>query len=126
MKTLRKSALTIILGISGSLAVMAQGNNLLQDSLPDTWTYQSKYSTTMPSDDKWWTEFDDPMLTKLIREGEKNSFDLSQAYHRIQMAKKNWEMAKSAYYPTVGISAGWTKERGSGMEGKESFKPVPG
>ncbi len=126
MKVLWKSALAIALGASSNLFIQAQNTELLQDSIPHTWEYQSKYSTTMPSDDKWWQEFDDPILTKLIRDGEKNSFDLSQAYHRIQMAKKNWDMAKSAYYPTIGISAGWTKSRDSGMESAESFKPVPG
>lgn len=126
MKTQWKLALVIAVFAIQSASIYAQDTDLLRDSIPQTWSYQSEYSTTLPSDDKWWQEFEDPILTKLIREGENNSFDLAQAYRRIQMAKQNWDMAKSAYYPTIGLSAGWTKMRQSGMEGSQAYKPVPG
>lgn len=96
----------------------------LLQPLPAEWSYQTEYNTCMPSEDRWWQEFDDPVLTKLIREGEENSLDLAQALRRINMAKQNWEMAKAAYYPTLGLQAGWTKARGSGMTGPESFHPT--
>lgn len=95
----------------------------LVDSIPAEWSYQTEYSSTMPSDDKWWLDFEDPILTSLIRQGEQNSFDLSQAMRRINMAKRNWEIAQSAYYPTIGISAGWTKSQDSGMTGPVNTSP---
>lgn len=95
----------------------------LVDSIPTEWTYQTEYNSTLPSDDKWWLEFEDPILTALIRQGEQNSFDLSQAMRRIKMAKQNWDIAKSAYFPTLGLSAGWTKAQDSGMTGRIAEKP---
>ncbi len=93
---------------------LAETTPMLRDSLPTEWEYSSQYSTAMPSDDRWWEGFDDPVLTSLIKLGENNSFDLPMALHRIEMARQNWEVAKAAYYPTLGISGGWTKEQQSG------------
>ncbi len=104
--------------IAGFLCISAAGaqssGKMLRDSLPDTWSYESPHYSTLPSDDHWWEGFDDPVLTSLIARGEKNSFDLSMALRRIEMARQNWEMTRSAYYPTLGVSAGWTRDRSSG------------
>ncbi len=103
---------------------LAETTPMLRDSLPTEWEYSSQYSTAMPSDDRWWEGFDDPVLTSLIKLGESNSFDLTMALHRIEMARQNWELAKAAYYPTIGISAGWTKEQQSGMTSSYSGKAM--
>ncbi len=47
----------------------------------------SGHCTTLPSDDKWWEGFDDLVLTRLVRLGETNSFNISMALHRIEMAR---------------------------------------
>lgn len=54
----------------------------------------SGHCTTLPSDDKWWEGFDDPVLTRLVRLGETKSFNISMALHRIEMARQSWEVAK--------------------------------
>lgn len=114
MKSLFKLYLASVIIAVYATGLSAQ-EQWLVDSLPSEWTYQSDYSSTMPSEDKWWEEFEDPVLTSLIKKGEENSYDLSAAFHRIQMAKQNWDMAKAAYYPTVGVSAGWSKTQDSGF-----------
>lgn len=86
----------------------------LFDSIPAMWSYESTQVITSPSDDKWWEGFDDPVLTDLIRRGESNSLDLRQTYRRIEVARQNMLESKAAYSPTLGLSAGWTKERSSG------------
>lgn len=89
------------------------GDARLRDSIPTAWAYESQYLTTLPSDDAWWRGFDDPVLTALISRGEDNSFDLAMTRRRIEMARQNWELARSAYYPTIGITAGWNRDRSS-------------
>ena len=84
------------------------------DSLPAAWSYESPLFTSLPSDDRWWTGFDDPILSSLIALGENNSLDLSATLHRIEAARRNWQLASSAYFPTIGLSAGWTKNRSAG------------
>lgn len=88
---------------------------MLRDSIPHAWSYESAQTVTLPSDDRWWEGFDDPVLTSLIKRGETNSFNLSATLHRIEMARQNWELAKSAYFPTLGLTAGWSKEQQSGL-----------
>lgn len=86
----------------------------LQDSIPSAWSYESPQLITSPSDDRWWEEFDDPVLTDLIRRGGRQSLDLRQAYRRIEIARQNILETKAGYFPTLGMSAGWTRERSSG------------
>lgn len=86
----------------------------LPDSIKASWSYESTRLVTSPGDDKWWEGFNDPVLTDLIRRGETNSLDLRQALRRIEVARQGMLESKSAYYPTLGISAGWTKDWSSG------------
>lgn len=124
MKLLWKTHIALSALFFTSVPVFSEDTAILRDSIPPAWEYTSQYSTTLPSDDRWWEGFDDPVLTSLIKLGESNSFDLSMALHRIEMARQNWEVAKAAYYPTLGISAGWTKEQQSGMTSSMSGKAM--
>lgn len=123
-KTHLKATALLAVAILPTLSSSAERDNYLRDSVPLTWTYESKRTTTLPSDDQWWTTFNDPVLTSLIKRGEANSFDLSAALHRIEMARQNWELAKAAYYPTLGISAGWSKEQQSGMTSSPTGRAI--
>ncbi|MDE6459639.1 MAG: efflux transporter outer membrane subunit, partial [Paramuribaculum sp.] len=78
----------------------------------ENWTYVSPY---YDSDSNWWTDFGDSTLDSLIELGRTNSYDIAAAIKRVDAAKALVGIAKSGYYPSVNISAGWTKERMSGM-----------
>lgn len=107
-----------------TLSSAAERDDYLRDSIPQAWNYESPQTTTLPSEDGWWTTFNDPELSALIKRGEQNSFDLSAALHRIEMARQNWELSKAAYYPTLGISASWSKEQQSGMTSSPVGKAI--
>lgn len=115
--------LTIACGIlTGSAqAVIAQNTNreLLRSSLPDRWIYATEMEQTLPSDDNWWKNFNDPMLDSLISTGINNNFNVLTAIHRMDMAKAQMKGAQAAYYPTIGLSAGYTKARTAGAIGGE-------
>lgn len=85
-----------------------------RDTVAPAWKYEPPATAPSPSLDAWWQLFDDPVLTRLIEMGEKSSYSLKIAMRRIEMARQGWLAAQSGWYPQIGVSAGWTKERTSG------------
>ena len=47
-------------------------------------------------------------LDEVVNSALKNRYDLSSAQHRIIAAKSSVEASKSAYYPSIGASGGWS------------------
>lgn len=90
------------------------------DSIPAAWTYDTQKLQIFPTDDSWWKQFDDPMLDSLIAEGEAANFNLAAAKRRIEIARQNLRSVRSAYFPQLSLSAGWTKSRTSGALTDES------
>ncbi len=88
----------------------------LRAPVPDRWTFSEHLSPTLPDEDSWWKGFEDPVLDSLISTGVKNNFNLSAARKRVEIARMNLKSARSAYFPTIGASAGWTKNRTSGLQ----------
>lgn len=62
----------------------------------------------------WWRGFDDPLLDSLITIGTEANYDLAAAATRVQIAKAQLGQARAAYYPTLSLSAGYTRTRVSG------------
>lgn len=89
----------------------------LRDSIPGHWEYVSQYTQILPTDDDWWKTFGDSNLDSLINMAVKENYDLTAALYRIEMARKTMDVAKSAYFPTINLSAGWTKGENSGATG---------
>lgn len=83
------------------------------DSIPAAWSYTSEFSQTLPVDDAWWQLFRDPVLTRLIEQGQKNNYNLSMAVKRMEISRNTWESANSRYYPVINASAGWSATRQS-------------
>lgn len=110
-----RSLSAAILLLSSAVGTHGQVAHSLADSLPDAWTQADSYQQTFPSDDHWWKSFGDALLDSLIAEGEQANFNLRQATRRIEMARQTLRSARSGYYPTLGVSAGWNKTRSSGV-----------
>lgn len=100
-------------------------NSWLLDSIPQQWSYQSAYSQKLPTDDDWWKTFGDSNLDSLINLAERENYNIAAALQRIEMAKKTLDVAKAAYFPTVNLSAGWTKGQSSGASGPVVTKSSP-
>lgn len=83
----------------------------LERSLPDTWTFTETAAQELPSDDSWWRMFDDPVLDSLIAMGESANFDLAMAARRMDAAARQMAVARAAYFPAVGVNAGYTRSR---------------
>ncbi len=61
----------------------------------------------------WWTKFDDAELNSLVTRAVAANHELAIARARVQEARANERIAKSALYPTVDLSAAFLKNRGS-------------
>ena len=86
----------------------------LRDSMPESWELDTNYFQTTPSDDRWWDTFNDPILSALIKRAVENNFNVLTAQKRIEAARQMSRATKAGYYPTVGVSAGWSREQTSG------------
>ena len=111
---LRKAAVTALLTASclaSAAATPGDAPVAPVDSLPAAWQLDTRYFQTTPSDDRWWDTFNDPVLTALIRRAVDNNYDVIAATKRIEAARQTWRAAKGGYYPTLGITAGWSRDR---------------
>ena len=90
---------------------------VLNDSLPEQWTYNENFSQELPSDDRWWSYFEDPVLDSLITAGENNNYNILMAARRIEVARQALNSIRAGYFPTFNLSGGWTKSRNSGALG---------
>src|SRR5207237_4386347 len=76
------------------------------DESTKTWATTSVRgaSTDSPAAE-WWNSFHDEELTRLIRRGVANNLDLRLAAARVDEARAARRVAKSAFYPSVGVTS---------------------
>lgn len=104
------------------LAMTAQGNpdgSILMERMPDQWIYEGAVTEVLPDDSDWWKSFDDPTLDSLVNLAVQRNLNLSQAAHRREMARLAVKSAQSAYYPTIGASAGYARSRAHRTDANE-------
>lgn len=97
----------------------------LNDSLPQHWCYVPEKGISMPDEsEQWWKTLNDPTLDTLIATGIANNYNISMAMRRSQIARNAIGQARAAWFPSVGLSAGWTKSRESGLMDGSHGQPV--
>lgn len=89
---------------------------------PTKWEYEPAYSQTLPSQDSWWKQFEDPVLNELIDKAENTNYNIRAALRRMELARLTIKEAQAGYYPTVGVHAGYTVERNSGAISSPAVK----
>lgn len=108
----------LLLSVScGALLVAHAAEDCVVDSMPANYIYGELQSPPYPVEDEWWKSFDDPLLDSLISAGCSNNYDLRIAAKRVAIARESVRQAKAAYYPNIGVSAGWSRSRESGYAG---------
>lgn len=117
-----KGIAAVVLALVGTLlpASAESADSYLRSPIPSSWEDESHFALTLPTDDGWWKTFGDAALDSLIADGESNNFDVKIAMRRMAAARQALAGAKSAYYPTVDFSGGWTKSRTSGAMSSEA------
>lgn len=102
------TAIGLLLSVA---SLMAKSPLALERPLPETWTFTETVSQQLPSEDRWWLMFDDSVLDSLITMGEQANYDLVMAARRMDAASRQIAAAKAAYYPQLGLNAGYTRSR---------------
>ncbi len=123
--TIKSSLLPIAVAAFASAlpqVAVADDHAYLRHDLGTRWEADTSVTaiTTAEPVQAWWRTFEDPLLDSLITIGEANNYDVSMAARRIDMARAAVRQAQSAYYPQIGIDAGWTRERTSGRTASRS------
>lgn len=96
-------------------AVMAQqGEEYLDQRLPDGWNNGEYFDQTLPADDTWWMRFEDPVLDSLIEVAGRNSYSVLGAMENIRKARAAWRAAQGKMLPSANISVGWQRAKTSG------------
>jgi len=88
------------------LAGCAVGPNYKQPAVnaPDNFRFAESRATNSLADLPWWEVFKDPQLQDLIRVALTNSYDLKQAVARVEQARNQAIVARSAFFPQIGYS----------------------
>lgn len=120
---MRKAVLIATLMFWGSAHIHAD-EPTVADSIPHAWEYVSEQYQTLPPDDRWWSDFNDPILNRLISSAINRNANVAVALRRIEIARLAVKSARSAYYPSFGLSAGWNKSRSSGDMTGVTTEPV--
>lgn len=110
--SLSKTLFALTLG--SCCAISAFADDKPTSDMPTVWAYQPVVEQTYPADDSWWTTFGDLLLDSLITEGQNANYDIRLAARRIEIARADMGMARAAYFPTMGLNAGWSRSRQSG------------
>lgn len=101
--------------VASVLAVPAAAQQPLSRELPERWLYTEAVEQTLPADDAWWREFDDPVLDSLISLGQDANYEIGMAMHRMEAARREIQVARAGYFPTVGLSGGYDRTRTDGV-----------
>lgn len=120
---------SLVLVLFTTATISAQNvNRYLKSPLPQEWLDASQsngtnsgsdlFQQTLPTDDQWWKLFGDSTLDSLIAQAVDRNYSVLMAINRMNIAKYNVRIARSSFFPTVNLGAGWTKEQTSGRMSK--------
>lgn len=75
-------------------------------TLPVSWRNAANFPTAAPSQDlsRWWTQFGDARLTRLIGEALAGNKDLASAMSRVREAQARRDAQKASLFPTLDYS----------------------
>ena len=95
-------------------AVAQQGEEFIDSALPDGWNNGDCFDQTIPPEDEWWQNFEDPVLDSLILYASENSYSVLGAIENIRKARAAWNIARGKMLPTFDMGMGWQRAKTSG------------
>ena len=103
--------------------VVAQNRDtLLKEPLPHGWNEGEFFNQTVPPDDAWWRNFEDPVLDSIIVVACKQNNSVLVALEYIRKAEATWRKSQSGLMPDVGLSLGWQRAKTSGNTAQSLYK----
>lgn len=105
----------LLLSIAAVLRTTAQqGGEFLENSLPQEWSDGEYFDQTLPPDDEWWLNFNDPVLDSLIVTACNSNYSVLAAMQNIKKARAAWRVAQSNLMPSFDLALGWQRAKTSG------------
>ena len=92
----------------------AQSGTFIEKPLPDKWNDGEYFNQTLPVDDEWWRNFNDPVLDSLIAVAGSNNYSALAAMENIRKARAAWRSAQGNLMPTFDLGIGWQRAKTSG------------
>jgi outer membrane protein, multidrug efflux system len=98
----------------------------VQPNVPAAWSgsVSPPAAETAPSAEAnlvhWWTNFDDPTLTTLVKRAVKSNLDVNLAEARIRQARAARGVAAAGLGPTIDAAGSLERSRSSGVSGTSS------
>lgn len=125
---MRHIALLFFVSVAVVAAHAADERPAIQaDNLPVDWHVSDPAAFAGGTvEDRWWQNFEDPLLDSLIDQALSANYDISMAVRRIEMARTAVGKARAAYFPQVGVSASYNRARTSGMTGNMAGNAATG
>ena len=86
-----------------------QGGNSPQEQAivanpqPDNWSKEEPFYQTLPVDDEWWRNFNDPVLDSLITVASCNNYSVLAAMENIKKARAAWRSAQGNLMPSFDL-----------------------
>ena len=90
------------------------GEIMLDDPLPGNWSEGEYFSQTLPVDDGWWRNFNDPVLDSLIAVAGSNNYSVLAAMENIKKARAAWRVSQNKLMPQFDLGMGWQRAKTSG------------
>jgi len=102
-----------------------------QVNVPTQYKELPGWTSAAPADDApkgdWWTAFNDPLLNELEPQVAVSNQTVAQSYANYQAAMAEVQVARSALFPTIGVTGSGSKQRsaaGNAGSGVEHLRPV--
>ena len=92
----------------------AQGMVAVTEPLPDSWSEGELFYQTLPVDDGWWRNFNDPVLDSLITVASSSNYSVLAAMENIRKARAAWRSAQGNLMPSFDLGIGWQRAKTSG------------
>lgn len=126
-----RNAFAISLTVALSGCMVGPDYHRPEVSTPPQYKELPGWSTATPADDaprgEWWKAFNDPLLDELEPQVASSNQTVAKSYADYQAAMADVQVARSALFPTIGISGAASKQRsaaGNAGSGVEHLRPV--
>src|SRR6266446_4806042 len=109
--SVRNGALALLLAMPLSACMVGPDYRRPEVDVPAAWLGATEASEI--SNIAWWDQFQDPVLSSLVRTALANNKDLEIATANVDQAYARYGIVRSAQFPQVNASASAARERSS-------------
>lgn len=119
-----RPAIVFLMMFSAFFGAVHAQEEYLRGNTQGRWIDNEMFDPAGEVDMQWWREFNDSLLDSLITLGVENNYNVAMAARRVTVARNTLRSVQSGYFPTLDLSAGYSRGRTSGLTMDRSGEPV--